>query len=122
MEKVLRRQVGADIVDIDTEEGTAGYKLLHPMRIDFRAIENAAHDAGYTLTEVVLEIVGQSFTTYCDECSADVHVLKIPQTDQNFELEGDVPDKTTLRLTGSAKGWGGALARLVVVASVPITE
>lgn len=122
MEKVLRRQVGADIVDIDTEEGTAGYKLLHPMRIDFRAIEKAALDAGYTLTEVVLEIVGQSFTSYCDECSADVPMLKIPQTAQTIELEGDVPDKTTLRLTGSAKGWGGTHARLVVIASVPLIE
>lgn len=111
----MRRQVGADDVDLDTEEGYARYTLRRPQTIDFAALEEAAHSAGYTTIGVELLIAGRSFTQRCDTCEEEVILLEIPETGQRFELDGQVPLAESVRIRGSAFGWGGDHARLKVL-------
>ena len=113
----MRRQAGADTVDLDTIEGYAHYALHHPARIDFAAIEDVAHDTGYTLRELILEIEGVTSMGDCAECGGPVPMLKVAETGQVFELEGDVPQGETLWIRASVHGWGGGHARLTLLPS-----
>lgn len=105
----MRRRAGADAVDIDTREGTVVYALIDPQVIDFKAIEQAAYDAGYTLMELRLELEGELIT---DEEGA---WLVIPTTRQRFELTGSVPHEGSLRVVANAEGWKEGRVRLTVV-------
>jgi hypothetical protein len=102
-------------VDLDTEAGYARYTLARPAQIDFAAIEDAAEGAGYTLKEMALELVGVTAQSDCKECGRPVPVLKIPETGQTLELEGDVPLGERLRIEASVQGWAEGHARLLVL-------
>gem|GEM_PF-1493240 len=113
--KALRRQVGADTIELDTEKSFARYTLARPRRIDFAKMEEAAEDASYTLKSIVLEIEGVTSETQCQKCGRSVPTLRIPATGQTFELEGDVPIGVTTKIRASVQGWDGGHARLVVL-------
>lgn len=120
MEKALRRRVGADIVDIDTREGTAGYRLYHERRIDFEEIMQAADDAGYTLTGLTLEITGRISKSDCPSCQQSVSMLSLPGTGQRFELASsdsvkNLPVDGQVHITARALDWAGDHPRLDVV-------
>ena len=114
MEKALRRQLGADAVDLDTRAGRAHYTLAEPVRIDFAAIEKAAVGAGYTLKELTLELEGDVVRAPCESCAQDATMLRVSETTQQIELVGDVPPGGAVRVKGSVAGWAGSHVRLLV--------
>ena len=112
----MRRQVGATTVDIDTIEGYARYTIGEPRRIDFGAIEEAAHDAGYTLTGLTLTVTGRVEEFACDVCDDDVLALRLPGTGQRLEVQGDLPPPgETARVTVSVSSWAGGHPRIRTV-------
>ncbi len=78
-------------------------------------MEEAAEDASYTLKSIVLEIEGVTSETQCKRCGRSVPTLRIPETGQTFELEGDVPIGVKTKVRASVQGWDGGHARLVVL-------
>ncbi len=80
-------------------------------------MEEAAEDASYTLKSIVLEIEGVTSETPCKQCGRSVPTLKIPETGQTFELEGDVPIGVKTKVRASVQGWDGEHARLVLLDS-----
>ena len=103
-------------MDLDTQAGYARYTLAQPERIDFAAIEEAAHDAGYTLTGLTLELEGEVFRARCEDCADEVSMLRVSETAQQLELNGDVPPLgATIRLKATASGWASSHARLTVL-------
>lgn len=103
----MRRQLGADEVDIDTEAETASYMLWNPTRIDFGAILKASKDAGYTLTGITLDIAGEVTMADCMHCADTVPMLTIRETGQSFELDGEFETGAKLRVTADVLGWDG---------------
>ena len=102
-------------MELDTQAGYVRYTLAEPERIDFAAIEEAAHDAGYTLTELKLELEGEVFGARCEVCADEVTMLRVSETGQQLELNGDVPHGKTIRLEASVSGWASSHARLTVL-------
>ena len=115
----MRRQLGANEVDIDTEEETASYTLSIPMRIDFDAILKASKDAGYTLTGIQLDLEGEVTMADCMQCADTVPMLTIAQTGQSFELDGEFETGTRLRITADVLGWDGEHPVLDILESGP---
>ena len=111
MEKALRRQLGADAVDLDTQAGYARYTLARPVPIDFVAIEKAASDAGYTLKELTLTLEGEVINAPCERCAGEVAMLKISETGQLIEIEGNAPSPGT-RAKGTVSGWAEGHVRI----------
>ena len=103
----MRRQLGANEVEIDTEEEYARYVLWNPTRIDFDAILKASKDAGYTLTAIKLDIEGEVIMADCLECASTVPMLRIAQTGQSFELGEELEVGATIRITADVRGWEG---------------
>ncbi len=101
----MRRQLGANQVEIDTEEEYARYTLWNPTRIEFDAILKASKDAGYTLTGIKLDIAGKVIMSDCTQCASSVHMLEIEQTGQSLELEGELEVGTTIRIKADVRGW-----------------
>ncbi len=90
MEKALRRQAGADVIRLDTQEAFAHYALREPQQIDFADIEQAAEDAIYTITSLTLTLNGTVVEAACEDCGEDRPHFEITATGQLLELAGDV--------------------------------
>lgn len=86
METALRHQLGADAVDIDTRASLCAFAFADPTRIDFDAIESAAADANYTLTDIHMTADGKVTSGFCKECGEDKSFFVLPSTEQRFEL------------------------------------
>ena len=107
----MRRRAGADVVDIDTINGTCQYWLLEPRVIDFDALERAAADSSYTLVGITLEIEGDVVG------EVGSFELVIPETGQRFPLDGNVKASGRLHVHASASDWKEGRVRLTVVTS-----
>jgi len=107
----LRRRFGADVVDIDTINGTCQLWVIEPKMLDFDALEQAAEDAGYTLVGITLEIEGD---VVGEEGSLELVVLK---TGQRFALDGAVQPSTGLHVHATVADWKGGHPRLTVKVS-----
>ena len=108
----LRRQAGADTVYLDTVDSYAHFALQEPQPIDFGAIEQAAYDAAYDITEIRLDLKGKVITHACDSCNgAERQFLKVA-TGQEFELRGagDLFGQQAVR--GVVVDWNGSHPRL----------
>jgi hypothetical protein len=114
LEKVLRRQVGADSVEIDTRASTAAYAHSKPVVIDFDVIEGAAYDAGYTLVSLTLQLDGELSVGHCEACGGDVDVLTVAETGQRLEAAGDAPHGVPLRIVGKVTEWADGHARISI--------
>ena len=119
----MRRQLGADAVDLDTREGIARYALVQPRTIDTTDVERALYGAGYTLVEMRIEISGTVVRRPCEHCGSEVAFLQADGTGQLFELAGPDPPSSPLpsngrvRVRGVLRGWDGDHARLEVEGS-----
>lgn len=118
----MRRQLGANEVEIDTEAEYARYTLWKPTRIDFGAILEAAKDAGYTLTGIQLDIAGVVTMSDCTQCESTVPLLEIATTGQSFELEGEFEKGATIHITAAVRDWNGEHPVLDVLESRPRAE
>ncbi len=114
--------MGANEVEIDTEEEFARYTLWHPTRIDFDAILKASKDAGYKLTGIRLDIAGKVTMSDCVQCLGTVSLLELVQTGQSFELEEELEPGTMIRIKAVVRGWDGEHPVLHVLESKPHTE
>ena len=108
----MRRQVGADYVDIDTIVGYCRYSYERPVLIEYEDIEEAVADASYTLTKITLLLRGDVVRQACEICAEEVSVLVIPETGQRFELVEDASPEESVLLQGCATDWLGDHPRL----------
>jgi hypothetical protein len=98
-------------VELNARDGYARYLLHEPQPLDFPAIEEAAHDAGYTLTKLTLVVRGRAEQPQADGSGA---FLRVGKTEQRIEFEGVVPWDVDVRVTGTVSGWKSGKARLAV--------
>lgn len=111
----MTRQLDAEYIDIDTEEGYVKFGFTEPKTLDFTAVNKAADDAAYTLKILELRVRGRTLTTACTSCAGDTLALRIPQTGQVLELIGDVPLDRDVLLHASVTGWLGDHPQLEVL-------
>ncbi len=104
--------MGADAVDIDTRASTCELAFAGPTRLDFLAVESAAADAGYVLTNLHLEADGERVEGFCKVCGHEATFLELPILGMRFELVGTFDAGT---LIGEVDGWGTDHPRLVPV-------
>ena len=93
-------------MELDTEEGYARFTLRAPKKVDFVAIQNAAHAAAYTIKKLEIEIAGEVTKARCDTCKKESLYLKVNSTGQLLEIEGNVQVGHRGRLRASADDWG----------------
>lgn len=121
MEKALRRQVGADTVELDTIEGYARYSYTLPRAIDFELLQEALNGAAYTLASAQLSVRGVAERGHCQVCEADRLQLRLDGTDQRFDIiAGKLPTGRRLRVTAEARGWEQGHVQLEVLQSVEL--
>lgn len=101
----LRRQLGANTIELDAQEGFARYWLLEPRTLSFDDMLEAAADASYTITRIELELEGTTSRAECEECQAEVTLLTIPATGQRLELSGAIEAGQTLSGTFDVSDW-----------------
>ncbi len=70
------------------------------------AIQEAAHDAGYTINKLDIEVTGEVVTKQCDTCNRKVQFLRVAKTGQLLEIKGDLPKGRPIKIRGSASDWG----------------
>lgn len=110
----LRRQAGADTVYLDTVDSYAHYALQEPQSIDFSAIERAAYDAAYDITEIRLDLRGEVVEHACASCNgAERQFLKL-STGQEFELRGSTTGSGQQTIRAVVVDWAGEHPRLSV--------
>lgn len=110
----LRRQAGADTVYLDTVDSYAHYALQEPQTIDFSAIEKAAYDAAYDITEIRLDLEGEVVEHACADCNgANRQFLKL-STGQELELRGAGATGGRTSIRAVVVDWDGAHPRLSV--------
>lgn len=108
----MRRQFGADAVDIDTRASTCRLAFAEPEMLDFTLAESAAIDAGYQLIGLTVEAKGTVVAGPCAKCGTEVHYLKLPGTGQTFELAEPLP-LGPIELKAELEGWNTLHPRLV---------
>ena len=104
----MRRRAGADLVDIDTIQGTCRLWYLEPRVIDFAAIEQAADDASYELVGIELALEGELVR------EGGKLELVVPQTGQRLPVEGETDLTGRLHLHTTITGWKEGAARATV--------
>ena len=109
----MRRQFGADAVDIDTRASTCRLAFAEPELLDFAMAESAAIDAGYQMTGLTIETKGTVVAGPCAKCGTEVHYLELPGTGQRFELTEAQP-LGPIELKATLEGWETFHPRLVV--------
>jgi len=114
----LRRQVGADTVELDTIEGYARYSFTVPRTIDFEVLQEALTGAAYTLASAQLSLPGVAERGHCEVCDADRLQLRLDGTDQRFDIvAGELPTGRRLRVNAEAQGWEQGHVQLEVLQS-----
>ena len=57
--------------------------------IDFVAIEQAAEDAAYDITEIILDLEGEVLKAPCADCNGEERTFLELESGQRFELRGE---------------------------------
>ncbi len=104
MEKVIRRQLGADAVDIDTRASTCSFAYEDSVWIPFEDMQDAAADANYNMIGLIFTAQGKVVEAYCDTCGSDELFLELPGTEQRLELTKDHPLGEVM-LRAQVQGW-----------------
>lgn len=110
----MRRQCGADAIDIDTDEGYCHFAYLKPTHFSFAKMESASLDAGYTLVNLLIDVKGEVVRGDCDTCGESVHWLEMAGTKQRLHLRGDFAEGP-LEVHASVHGWSGEHPTLEVL-------
>jgi len=88
--------------------------LRNPQPIDFDAMERAAFDAAYVITEIRLDLSGEVVTHDCPQCSgAERQFLRL-ETGQELELRGARTEAGMQDIRGVVVGWDSEHPRLSV--------
>lgn len=110
----LRRQAGADTVYLDTVDSYAHYALQDPQPIDFGAIQRAAKDAAYDITEIRLDLKGEIVEHACASCNGAMRQFLKLSTGQELELRGAGSATGQQSIRGVVADWESAHPRLSV--------
>ena len=110
----MRRQVGADTMDLDNIGGVVHYSLYTPRTLDLEDIQEAVYGAGYTLTGIEFLVDGRTVSRPCDTCDREVVFLELDETGQLIELTGKIPAGLHARVEGALSSWDGEHPRLEV--------
>ena len=111
----MRRQAGADALDLDTVKGYVRFVIRKPRTVDFAAVERASYGAGYTLKGVEMEAVGKVVRAPCPSCRQDVLYLELDTTGQRLELRGEAPAGHRVRIEGEVSGWKSGHVAITVI-------
>ena len=77
---------------LDTVDSYAHYALREPQPIDFDAMESAAFDAAYHITDIRLDLSGDLAQKDCMDCGEERTFLTL-ETGQAIEVRGvDLPN------------------------------
>ena len=112
----MRRQLGVDVVDLDTVAGYVKFGWVKPLVIDSAKIDKIVHGAGYKTLTAQLKTSGTIFKKQVD--GADAYFLKIRGTDQEFELLGDQPVGPVEDIHLNFTAWPNKGVPMLVVKSV----
>ena len=80
--------------------------MLTPKKIDFTALQTAAHGAGYTIKKMEIETSGTVTKAPGTTSKKEVLFLKVDKTGQLLEIEGGVEAGRHVRIRGSTTEWG----------------
>ena len=105
MEKALRRQAGADVIRLDTQEAYAHYALREPQPIDFDAIKRAAYDAVYEITSIALTLNGEVVAGDCAQCGETVPMFELSGSGQRLEMAAGAAVGRRGLLRAEVRGW-----------------
>lgn len=108
----MRRQLGADAVDIDTRASSCHLAFEGPVQLDFLAVESAAADAAYALIDIELSAAGEVVRGDCATCAREVSYLELPGTGQRIEFWG-APELGPIDVFAKVDGWQSAHPLLV---------
>lgn len=88
--------------------------MRDPQPIDFAAIERAAFDAAYVITEIRLDLAGDVISHACAQCAgAERQFLRL-ETGQEFELRGAGSASGPQSIRAVVVGWDSDHPRLSV--------
>ena len=105
--KALERQVGADLVDLDTDQQWATIYYLTPKPIDFAGTVKAADNAAVPTLALIVHVQGTIEELACDDCAESRQFLRL-ESGQALELSDtkyQVGEDLSLRAT--VDGWSG---------------
>ncbi|MDG2149365.1 MAG: hypothetical protein P8N09_07565 [Planctomycetota bacterium] len=92
LDKALRRQLGADVVDMDTEAGYARYGVNTPRELDVSQMDEAAFGAGYSVTSIELRVTGTVAVGHRKMHDKDIPQLRVRGSDQLLSLDESALD------------------------------
>lgn len=90
---------------LDTIDSYAHYALREPQRIDFSAMERAAIDAAYDITEIRLDLSGELAQKPCAECAGEERTFLTLETGQAFEVRGVAVPEGRATVVLLARDW-----------------
>ena len=113
----MRRQLGADHVELDTWEGWARYQLAEPRMLDVARIVNAVERADYTLLGLELRLSGRVVRGPPEDREAgEVLWLEVEGTGQRWEIRGAHADSVSAAYRTRVSDWTEAQVWLEVIA------
>jgi hypothetical protein len=92
LDKALRRQLGADVVDLDTQAGYARYGVNTPRELDVSEMDEAAFGAGYSVISIDLRVTGTVAIGHCKMHDKDIPQLRVRESDQLLSLDESALD------------------------------
>jgi hypothetical protein len=79
---------------------------LHDVQpIDFVAIEQAAEDAAYDITEIILDLEGEVLQAPCADCNGEERTFLELESGQRFELRGEPRSPGVISLHAQVFDW-----------------
>ena len=101
----MERQVGADFLDLDTDEQFARAAFVKPRSFDFGVVDLACDGAGYALMSIELELSGTVEQRSCDDCGGPRDFLVVEGSGQALELQESATAGAHGRWFGTIHGW-----------------
>jgi len=93
---------------LDTRKELARFSLRKAKKIDLEAIGYAVYSSGYTLKQAEVEVPGVVVRKPCVDCKRESKFLRVEETGQLLEIEGDVPVGKRGRFKLLAPKWPAA--------------
>lgn len=84
----------------------AHFGYIKPRTIDLAKIQQAAHDAAYTIKRLEIEVTGKVVRQACERCGDDAHFFRVEPTGQRIEIANTLAIGSTGIVRLTATGWG----------------
>ena len=90
---------------LDTVDSYAHYALREPQPISFDAMERAAFDAAYEITEIRLDLSGDLSQKSCADCQGKQRTFLTLETGQSLEVRGTDVSNGRATVVLHARDW-----------------